>query len=162
MEPKYYYRVIVIKSRCKKHAVLPSMHPWCCLPCTRSPLVSSPPGAPSCAQECKTDFASQPSICPTSVGDLFSGNFSIRLLLWWLTKVCWQSLRWLHLNSMQCNSDETELALVLITITFAEMENVKSFTRTDINKPDFTRRKSRKSRHFSHFKPTKQNLWGFL
>ena len=45
---------------------------------------------------------------------------------------------------------------------FAELENVKSFTRTNINKPDFTPRKARKSRHFWHFKPTKQNLWGFL
>ena len=44
----------------------------------------------------------------------------------------------------------------------AELENVKSFTRTNINKPDFTPRKARKSRHFWHFKPTKQNLWGFL
>ena len=44
----------------------------------------------------------------------------------------------------------------------AELENVKSFTRTNINQPDFTRRKARKSRHFWHFKPTKQNLWGFL
>ena len=43
-----------------------------------------------------------------------------------------------------------------------ELENVKSFTRTNINKPDFTPRKARKSRHFWHFKPTKQNLWGFL
>ena len=42
------------------------------------------------------------------------------------------------------------------------MENVKSFTRTNINKPNFTPRKVRKSRHFWHFKPTKQNLWGFL
>ena len=42
------------------------------------------------------------------------------------------------------------------------MENVKSFTRTNINKTDFTPRKARKSRHFWHFKPTKQNLWGFL
>ena len=30
----------------------------------------------------------------------------------------------------------------------AELENVKSFTRTNINQPDFTRRKARKSRHF--------------
>ena len=44
----------------------------------------------------------------------------------------------------------------------AEMENVKSFTRTNNNKPDFTPRKARKSRNFWHFKPTKQNLWGFL
>ena len=43
-----------------------------------------------------------------------------------------------------------------------EMENVKSFTRTNINKPDFTPRKARKLRHFWHFKPTKQNLCGFL
>ena len=43
-----------------------------------------------------------------------------------------------------------------------ELENVKSFTRTKINKPDFTLRKARKSRHFWHFKPTKLNLWGFL
>ena len=43
----------------------------------------------------------------------------------------------------------------------SELENVKSFTRTNINKPDFTPRKARKSRHFQHFKPTKQNLRGF-
>ena len=43
-----------------------------------------------------------------------------------------------------------------------ELENVKSFTRTNINKPDFTPRKTRKSQHFWRFKPTKQNLWGFL
>ena len=42
----------------------------------------------------------------------------------------------------------------------AEMENVKSFTRTNIDKLDFTPKKARKSRHFWHFKPTKQNLWG--
>ena len=30
------------------------------------------------------------------------------------------------------------------------------------NKPDFTPRKARKSQHFWHFKPTKQNLWYFL
>ena len=45
---------------------------------------------------------------------------------------------------------------------FSRLENVKSFTWTNINKPDFTPRKTRKSRHFWHFKPTKQNLWGFL
>ena len=44
----------------------------------------------------------------------------------------------------------------------AELENVKSFTRININKPDFTPRKARKSRHFWNFKPTKQNFWGFL
>ena len=42
------------------------------------------------------------------------------------------------------------------------MENVKSFTRTNINKPYFTPIKARKSRHIWHFKHTKQNLWGFL
>ena len=47
-------------------------------------------------------------------------------------------------------------------ISTLELENVKSFTRTNINKPDFTPRKARKSRHFWHFKPTKQKLWGFL
>ena len=31
-----------------------------------------------------------------------------------------------------------------------------------INKPDFTPRKAHKSRHLWHFKPTKQNLLGFL
>ena len=46
-----------------------------------------------------------------------------------------------------------------IYMQIPELENVKSFTRTNINKPDFT---PRKSRHFWHFKPTKQNLWGFL
>ena len=30
----------------------------------------------------------------------------------------------------------------------SELENVKSFTRTNINKPDFTPRKACKSRHF--------------
>ena len=30
----------------------------------------------------------------------------------------------------------------------AEMENVKSFTRTNINKLEFTPKKARKSRHF--------------
>ena len=55
------------------------------------------------------------------------------------------------------------LALLFINIwSLSELENVKSFTRTNINKPDFTPRKARKSRHFWHFKPTKQNLWGFL
>ena len=39
----------------------------------------------------------------------------------------------------------------------AELENVKSFTRTNISKPDFTLRKARKSQHFWHFKPKKQN-----
>ena len=39
----------------------------------------------------------------------------------------------------------------------AELENVKSFTRTNISKPDFTLRKARKSQHFWHFKLTKQN-----
>ena len=47
-------------------------------------------------------------------------------------------------------------------VSGSELENVKSFTRTNIIKPDFTPRKARKSRHFWHFKPTKQNLWGFL
>ena len=48
------------------------------------------------------------------------------------------------------------------SIVASRDENVKSFTRTNINKPDFTPRKARKSQHFWHFKPTKQNLWGFL
>ena len=45
-----------------------------------------------------------------------------------------------------------------------ELENVKSFTRTNINKPDFTPGKARKSRHFWHFKPTKYKteVMGFL
>ena len=46
--------------------------------------------------------------------------------------------------------------------TRPELENVKSFTWTNIDKPAFTPRKARKSWHFRHFKPTKQNLWGFL
>ena len=46
--------------------------------------------------------------------------------------------------------------------SLSELENIKSFTRTNINKPDFTPRKACKSRHFWHFIPTKQNLWGFL
>ena len=44
----------------------------------------------------------------------------------------------------------------------AELQNVKYFMRTNIVKPYFTPRKARKLRHFWHFKPTKQNLWGFL
>ena len=39
------------------------------------------------------------------------------------------------------------------------LENVKSFTRTNINKPDFTTRKARKSRHFWHFKPKFTDQW---
>ena len=39
----------------------------------------------------------------------------------------------------------------------SELENVESFTRTNISKPDFTLRKARKSQHFWHFKPKKQN-----
>ena len=55
-----------------------------------------------------------------------------------------------------------EYISVYIFNIISEFENVKSFTRTNINKPDFTPRKARKSRHFWHFKPTKHNLWGFL
>ena len=39
---------------------------------------------------------------------------------------------------------------------------VFQFTRTKTVKPDFTPRKARKSRHFQHFKPTKENLRGFF
>ena len=48
----------------------------------------------------------------------------------------------------------------LATCGKTELQNVKSFTRNKIVKPDFTPRKARKSQHF--FKPTKQNLKGFL
>ena len=44
----------------------------------------------------------------------------------------------------------------------SELQNVKSFTRTKIFNLDFTSRKVRRSRHFLHFKPRKQNLRGFL
>ena len=54
------------------------------------------------------------------------------------------------------------IVMMVLDVSHPELENVKSFTRTNINKPDFTPRKARKSRHFWHFKPTKQNLWGFL
>ena len=46
--------------------------------------------------------------------------------------------------------------------SLSELENIKSFTRTNINKPYFTPRKARRWRHFWHFYPTKQSLWGFL
>ena len=46
--------------------------------------------------------------------------------------------------------------------TWTELQNVKSFTRTKIFKTDFTPRKARKLQQFWHFKPTKQNLWGFF
>ena len=48
--------------------------------------------------------------------------------------------------------------VLIFTMGRPELENVKSFTRTNINKPNFTPRKACKSRHFWHFKPTKQNL----
>ena len=53
--------IITVLPRCLAHVVTPGLV---------SP--TRPLGGPSCAQECKTDFASPPSICPTSVGDLFS------------------------------------------------------------------------------------------
>ena len=81
----------------------------------------------------------------------FSGRFSSCLV----TKLWWGNF---------CSNKYIKISNTLkhFSNVFAELENVKSFTRTNINKPDFTPRKARKSRHFWHFKPTKQNLWGFL
>ena len=60
------------------------------------------------------------------------------------SKFCSQSYKiYLHFDSL---------------IFTAELQNVKSFTQTNIVKPDFTPRKVHKLRHFQHFKPTKQNL----
>ena len=39
-----------------------------------------------------------------------------------------------------------ENEIVLYTLRHADLENVKSFTRTNTNKPDFTLRKACKSR----------------
>ena len=42
---------------------------------------------------------------------------------------------------------------------FMHLENVKSFTRTNINQPDFTPRKARKLRQFWHIDRTKKDTF---
>ena len=84
---------------------------------------------------------------------------NLQLTITW-RKETWQVLfSWSFQNSQ---SAQWFAFLRSLLLCLSELENVKSFTRTNINKPDFTPRKARKSRHFWHFKPTKQNLWGFL
>ena len=67
-------------------------------------------------------------------------------------------------SSLEISSltESTTISTQVLVIVIQSCQNVKSFTGTKIFNLDFAPRRVRRSRHFLHFKPRKQNLRGFL